>query len=293
METAIGTLRAFNRSFTQRIGALDDSFLGSGRPLGPARLLYEIGPDGTPVAELRARLGLDSGYLSRLLRQLEADGSVTVVPDPADRRRRLARLTELGLRAWGQLDQRSDEVAGRLIEPLSVRQRRQLVEALTVADRLLRLATIDIAVVDPRTDPARRALAAYFDELDERFSTGFDAGEALEADLGEFIAPRGSFLLARSDGTVAACGAVQRIDADTGEIKRMWVDPAWRGLGLGWRMLAALERRSGDLGYRTVVLDTNASLAEAIALYESAGYEPTDRYNDNPYAQLWFAKSLA
>src|SRR6187431_3161427 len=90
------TLRRFSRTYTQRIGALDESFLDTGRPLGVSRLLFEIGPDGTAVRELRERLSLDSGYLTRLLRRLEDDGLVRVEADPADRRRRAAALTPAG-----------------------------------------------------------------------------------------------------------------------------------------------------------------------------------------------------
>ena len=125
MQDHVSTLRTFNRSFTQRIGVLDDSFLGSGRALGPSRLLYEIGRDGIGVFELRARLGLDSGYVSRLLRQLESERLVTVSPDPDDGRRRTARLTSSGLEEWESLDRRSDELAERLVAPLTPRRARR------------------------------------------------------------------------------------------------------------------------------------------------------------------------
>ena len=105
-------------------------------------------------------------------------------------------------------------------------------------------------------------------------------------------APGGAFVLARVGDEVAACGGLQRHDDDTGEIKRMWVAPGWRGTGLGRRMLAELERHAAELGYRRVVLDTNGTLDEALALYGSSGYEPIGRYNDNPYAQHWFSKQL-
>jgi ribosomal protein S18 acetylase RimI-like enzyme len=72
----------------------------------------------------------------------------------------------------------------------------------------------------------------------------------------------------------------------------MWIDPDWRGAGLGRRLLSALERSAAASGYTEVVLDTNATLTEAISMYEAAGYRPTERYNDNPYAQRWFVKPL-
>lgn len=289
----VSTLRSFNRSFTQRIGVLGDSFLQSGRPLAEARLLFEIGTDGASILELRHRLGLDSGYLSRLLRELERDRLVTAVPDPDDARRRLVRLTAAGRSAWTELDRRSDELATGLLEPLSDDQRRRLDEALRSADRLLRVATLTFDVVDPRSDDALEAMAAYFAELAVRFSDGFDPGNTLTADAPAMRAPTGSFLVARSDGSVAACGGVQRHDDTTGEIKRMWVHPDWRGAGVGRRMLTHLETRVAALGYTNVVLDTNDSLTEAITMYQRAGYRPIERYNDNPYAKCWFAKSLA
>ena len=277
------TLRRFNRTYTQRIGALDESFLGTGRPLGVSRLLFEIGPDGAGVRELRERLALDSGYLTRLLRRLEDEGLVAVSPDPDDRRRRTAALTAAGRRAWGQLDDRSEELARRLVEPLTDRQRERLVDALATADLLVRAATVRLREVEP-TDPAAvDAAGRYFAELDRRFPDGFDAGEPDHA---------GTFLLATSDGRPVAYGGVRALSAGTGEIKRMWVHEDWRGAGLGSRMLRELEALAVRLGHRRVVLDTNGTLTEAIAMYGRSGYRPIERYNDNPYAEAFFEKDL-
>jgi N-acetylglutamate synthase-like GNAT family acetyltransferase len=104
--------------------------------------------------------------------------------------------------------------------------------------------------------------------------------------------PDGAFLVARVEGAVIGCGGLQRHARTVGEVKRMWVDPAWRGCGLGVRLLAALEDAARQLGYREVYLDTNGTLTEAIAMYGRAGYRSIERYNDNPYAQAWFAKRL-
>ena len=103
----IDQVRRFNRAVTQRVGALDDAFLARGHPLGQARVLWEIGPAGRDVRDLRARLDLDSGYLSRLLRALERDGLVTVGPNEADGRIRTARLTAAGQAERAELDRRS------------------------------------------------------------------------------------------------------------------------------------------------------------------------------------------
>jgi DNA-binding MarR family transcriptional regulator/GNAT superfamily N-acetyltransferase len=286
------TLRRFNRSWTQRIGALEESFLGTDLPLGSARLLFEVGTDTTTVHALRRRLGLDSGYLSRLLRHLEARDLVEVTTDPADRRRRVVRLTAAGRRAWRRLDDRSEVLARGLVEPLTERQRTRLTEALATADLLVRAATVAFEPVDPGSVPARTAVDRYFAELGRRFPEGFDPGDAPHQDAAAMAAPHGTFLLAIGDGEPVACGGVQPLGDGVGEIKRMWVDAGWRGAGLGSRMLRALEDAAAGLGHHTVRLDTNSTLVEAIALYERAGYRPIERYNDNLYARHWFEKRL-
>ncbi|KQW49353.1 PadR family transcriptional regulator [Nocardioides sp. Root1257] len=279
----IDTLRRFNRTYTQRIGALDESFLGTGRPLGVSRLLFEIGPAGAGVRELRDRLGLDSGYLTRLLRRLGEEGLVEVTADPTDGRRRVTTLTDAGLDSWRELDDRSEALARELVAPLTERQRGRLVDALATADLLVRAATIRLREVAP-TDPAAiDAAGRYFAELDRRFPRGFDPGEPDHA---------GTFLLATSDGRPVAYGGVREIGPGTGEIKRMWVHEDWRGAGLGSRMLRELEALAVRLGHDRVVLDTNGTLTEAIEMYGRAGYHPIERYNDNPYAEAWFEKPL-
>ncbi len=292
MATPTEVVRRFNRSYTQRIGALDERFLGLARPLGPSRLLWEIGAAGSSVAELRDRLGLDSGYVSRLLRRLEGEGLVVTEPDPDDGRRRVVRLTEGGRREWDELDRRSNDRATELLARLDVPRQEELAEALATADRLLRAATVAFEVVDPRSDEALVSMTAYFAELDVRFTDGFDPGDTLVAGAADMRPPGGAFVVARSDGEAIACGGVLDLGDGVSEIKRMWVSSAWRGLGLGRRMLDELEAQARALGYTAVQLDTNGVLTEAITMYESAGYEPTGRYNDNPYAQRWFVKRL-
>jgi DNA-binding MarR family transcriptional regulator/N-acetylglutamate synthase-like GNAT family acetyltransferase len=287
-------VRRFNRTYTPRIGALDDSFLGTGLTLASARLLFEIGRDGAVVRDLRRLLGLDSGYLSRLLRDLEQRRLITVREDPTDRRRRICQLTSTGQRRYDALDRRSEDVANDLLGALTATQRRRFVEALATAELMLRAASVSFVEVDPVGEPATAALSRYFDELDERFVGGFDRSDAFGPGVAAMTAPTGAFIVATApDGTVVGCGGLQHLDEQTAELRRMWICGDWRGAGLGRRLLAELEERSAAIGYRAVVLDTNATLSEAITMYQAAGYTAIDRYNQNPHAHHWFHKTIA
>jgi DNA-binding MarR family transcriptional regulator/GNAT superfamily N-acetyltransferase len=283
-------IRRFNRAYTQRIGALEESFLGVGLPLGTARLLFEIGAGPATTQALRGRLGLDSGYLSRLLRQLEDEGLVAITPDPADRRRRLVDVTPAGRRRWHELEERSEARARQLVAPLSARQRERLAVALTEADMLVRAATVTFEQVDPDAPVARDAVGRYFAEIGRRF--GFDSAGEPERDAVDLRPPRGGFFVALSDDEPVACGGVRTLDDGVGEVKRMWVHDAWRGAGLGSRLLRQLEDAARQLGHRVARLDTNETLVEAIAMYDRAGYLRTARYNDNPFATHFFEKTL-
>ncbi|GAA3647432.1 helix-turn-helix domain-containing GNAT family N-acetyltransferase [Nocardioides ginsengisoli] len=281
-------LRRFNRTYTQRIGVLDESFLGSGRPLAVSRLLFEVGSDeGVSVRALRDRLELDSGHLSRLLRRLEGEGLVATAPDPADRRRRVVELTPAGRTAYDDLDRRSEDRAATLVAPLTTRQRERLAEALATADLLVRAATVRLYEVAADHPDAREATRRYVAELDARFPGGFDPGGPDAPD------PGSTYVVAMSDGEPVAYGGIRPVlDDETAEIKRMWVHGDWRGAGLGARMLRHLEGLAAAHGHRRVVLDTNGTLREAIAMYERAGYTRIERYNDNPYAEAFFEKRL-
>ncbi len=288
----IQRVRRFNRTVTERIGALHDHYLARDRPLGASRVLWEIGPDGCDVRRLRARLGLDAGYLSRLLRSLEAAGLVTVGPSAHDGRVRAARLTARGRRERLLLDERSDELAASLLAPLSPGQRDELVAAMGKVDRLLTAALVTVDVVDPASPDAAASLAAYFRELDERFDVGFDPARSLTADVDEMRAPRGLFVVARLHGEAIGCGGVKLYADRPAYIKRMWVSPTTRGLSVGRRLLTELEALAAAHGAHAVQLETNRALVEAIAMYRSAGYVEVAPFNDEPYADHWFEKAL-
>src|SRR3954467_3018739 len=178
----IDRVRRFNRTVTQRVGALNDRYLSRDRPLGEARVLWEIGPDGCEVRALRSGLDLDSGHASRLLRALEADGMVTVTRSAADGRVRTARLTAAGEAERGSLDERSHALARSFLEPLAPGQRERLVGAMHDVERLLTAALVEIAPADPAHPDARFCLRSYFAELDRRGEHGFDPTKAISAE---------------------------------------------------------------------------------------------------------------
>ena len=288
----ISRVRRFNRMVTQRAGALDDHFLGRDRPLGESRLLYEIGRDGADLRDLRRRLGLDSGYVTRLVQALEEKGLVRLGGGASDQRVRKARLTAAGRRELAEMNRRSDQVAAALLNSLASAQRARLVEAMAEVHRLLQLAGLQIETVDPASPAARWCVGQYFSELERRFESGFDPGASLPADDGDLVPPRGAFLVASVDGEPVASGAVKSIAPGVGSLKRMWVADAVRGLGIGRRMLEALEARAREFGFTTLRLETNKALQEAIRLYRSAGFREVSAFNSDPYANHWFEKSL-
>jgi DNA-binding MarR family transcriptional regulator/GNAT superfamily N-acetyltransferase len=288
----IAQVRRFNRLVTQRVGALEESYLRRGRPLGEARLIFETRAEGTELRALRVRLGLDSGYLSRLLRSLEAQGLVTVESERADRRRRRVRLTSEGRTELAAYDRLSDELAASMLAPLGADERERLLAAMAEIERLIRAAAIEIRVVSPNSAAVQRCLAAYFRELASRFEGGFNPGEGDPAPEEEMTPPNGFFVLARIDGRAVGCGGLRRIDKRVGEIKRMWTAPEARGQGVARRVLHELEALARAAGIETLRLDTNRVLVEAQAMYRREGYREIARYNDNPYAHHWFEKKL-
>jgi DNA-binding MarR family transcriptional regulator/N-acetylglutamate synthase-like GNAT family acetyltransferase len=289
---AVGQVRSFNRLITERVGALNDHYLARERPLGEARLLWEIGVDGCDIRRLRSRLDLDSGYLSRLLRSLEAARLVRVEPSESDRRVRTVRLTQAGLAERELLDRASDELARSFLEPLSEPRRERLVAAMAEVERLLTAALVEVDVVDPADRVAQFCLHEYFAELGRRFDTGFDPALSIPATLDELRPPVGVFLIATLRGDPVGCGALKFHGSEPTELKRMWVAEPARGLGIGRRLLTELESRAAAAGSRVIRLETNRSLEEAINLYRSTGYRAVEAFNDDPYAHHWFEKRL-
>jgi GNAT superfamily N-acetyltransferase len=284
------SVRRFNRLITQRVGALEVDYLRRGRPLAEARLIFEIGPDGADVRALRSKLGLDSGYLSRLLQSLKKQGLIALTTGDEDQRRRRVSLTREGAAERVAYDGLSDSRAASMLGPLDPSDQIRLLAAMGEVERLIRAASVEVSAEAPNSSDARLCLNAYFRELAARFEAGFDGTDDYAVD--DMIPPTGLFVIARLDGDAVGCGGFKRVDKGAGEIKRVWTAPGARGMGVARRILRTLEAAARERGLKTLRLDTNRALTEAHALYRGEGYKEVPRFNDNPYAHHWFKKQL-
>jgi len=291
--SATTQVRAFNRVVTRRIGALQAEYLSRGRPLGASRALWEIAAGHDDMRSLRARMDLDAGYLTRLVQSLEREGLVAVEPHPGDRRVRSVRLTVAGEQELRELDRASDELAESMLAHLSPSQRERLVGAMAQVERLLTAGLVEVAPEDPRHEDARACLNAYFAEIHARFENGYDPGAGIYLRPEDMEPPLGLILLARLDGEAIGCGVLWFHGPEIADAKRMWVAPHARGLGVGRRLLAELERHAHEAGVTTLRLETNRALTEAISLYRASGFTEVESFNDEPHAHHWFAKTLA
>jgi DNA-binding MarR family transcriptional regulator/ribosomal protein S18 acetylase RimI-like enzyme len=287
----IAQIRSFNRTVTRQIGALDGHFLGRHRSLGASRLLFEIGTEGSEIRELRSRLDLDSGYTSRLLRALEAEGLIHTDQAPGDARVRYVVLTTAGRKELAVLNRLSDAAAASLLEPLTEKQRAALTSAMGKVETLLLANAVRLDVENPTSRAAQYCLARYVEELAERFEAGFDPALSISAAAEELTPPDGFFVLATLNGEAVGCGAL-KCHATYGEIKRMWVKASSRGLGIGKRILHRLEDLAQERRLPLLRLETNKALTEAQSLYRSSGYREVSAFNDEPYAHHWFEKPL-
>jgi len=218
---------------------------------------------------------------------------VTTDPDDGDGRVRKVRLTRKGLAERAVLDSSSNELAASILAPLTERQRDRLVTAMADVERLILVSQVRVEIIDPRDIAARYCLRSYFEELGNRFDTGFDPAQSISASDEEMTLPKGLLLVANLLGAAVGCGALKlHPDTQIAEIKRMWVAPDVRGLGLGRRLLERLSAEAASRGMVILRLETNRSLSEAKRLYERAGFVEVEPFNKERYAHHWFQKDL-
>jgi len=244
------------------------------------------------VRLLRERLKLDSGYLSRLLRSLEAQGLVQTDAHGSDGRVRRVVLTPKGRAERATYDALSDELAMSFLRTLDPAQHDCLVSAMAEVERLLRAGAVELRSEAPDSAAAQWCLQQYFAELAARFEVGFDPARSNSASPEEMTLPAGFFVMAWLDGAPVGCGALKLSEGRIGEIKRMWTAPSARGLGVARRVLRWLEAKAREVGLTRLRLETNRALSEAQALYRGEGYQEVAPFNAEPYAHHWFEKRL-
>lgn len=284
-------LRRFNRAVTREVGALDTSFLGRGRPLGAARVLQLVTPEGTDIARIREVLELDSGLMSRLLRGLEGEGLVETRSDDADRRRRIAVLTPAGAAELAAYDAMGRDRAQSLLTRAGP-QAAQVVAAMDLIATLLNRDHVELRPADPDDPAAQACLRAYFDLLANRVpGVTPDLFPLPDPHADSYRPPHGAFLIAWSDDLPVGCVSLRPLGPGEGEVKRLWVAPDARGQGLARRLMRAIEDQARAMGLTYLKLDTNDALTEAIALYHATGWTEIAPYTSFPSTR-WFGKPL-
>ena len=273
-------VRDFNRFYTTRIGALGDSYIDSGFSLTEVRVLYELAHrDDATASHIVEALGLDPGYLSRMLASFKKRGLVVARPDVNDRRHARLRLTAAGRRAFAPLDQRAREAVVGLLEPLGVGERARIVEAMSTIRRTLDRDVAAESFTLREHEPGdmgwivHRHGVLYAEEYgyDERF-------EALVAGIvARFIQKldrkRERCWIAERDGQIVGTIFVVAKSKTTAQLRLLLVEPSARGLGLGSRLVDEVVRFSRDAGYKRIDLWTQSELTAARHLYEAAGFK--------------------
>lgn len=279
---SIARVREFNRFYTRLVGALDGQLVGTRFSLVEARLLYEIaqaGPDGAGVGELRRRLRLDGGYLSRLLARLDGDGLLHRRPDPADARRQVVSLTDSGRHTFSDLNRRQEDTVGGLLAPLPADRRADLTSAMDVITDVLEPGAATRAVVLRGLEPGdlgwvvSRHGSLYAHEYG--WDTSFEAMTAeIVAEFGRHHDPaRETGWIAEVDGRpVGSVFCVDSGDGVTAKLRLLLVEPSARGLGVGGRLVEECLRFARRAGYRRITLWTNGALDAARRIYQRAGF---------------------
>lgn len=275
MDEAVAAVRAFTRFHTRFVGALDAHYLDSDLSLAEARLLYEIANRSAPLAaELQAELGLDAGYVSRILRRFQAEGWI-LRGRGVDARRRPISLTAEGRRLFATLDARTRAQVGERIESLGDSDRATLVEALGAARALLGGGTAPWHIRTFRAGDLA-TIAARQSILYEPYGWGRPMeilqGEITTAFLRDFKPGCEQCWVAERAGTMA--GAILIVDAggNVGQLRLLHVEPWARGLGIGGALVAECVAFARDAGYDVIRLWTHTVLVSARRIYEAAGF---------------------
>ncbi len=301
---AVKAIRQFNRFYTRRIGALDP-YLGSPMSLTDVRVLYELAHRETAVAsEIGRDLGLDAGYMSRILRRFESEGWLTREPHPRDARQSVLHLTEAGHAAFAPLQQKSREEAAALLESLAPSQRQQLVQAMGTMQSLL---DPDAAPPKPQAailrDPAPGDIGWVVQQHGEIYAREYGWNSKFEALVAGIAS---EFLLkfqpewercwiAEVNGERVGAIFVVRKSATVAQLRMLILTPGARGLGLGGKLVDECIAFARLKGYKKMVLWTNSCLAAARGIYAKRGFqltqsEPHEGYGSPLVGETWELK---
>jgi DNA-binding MarR family transcriptional regulator/GNAT superfamily N-acetyltransferase len=276
----VASVRAFNRFYTRVIGTLAEGLLDSPYTLTEVRVLFELAQrDQMSVTELRRELGLDAGYLSRILGRFSADGLVDRSRADHDGRQQLLRLTDQGRQVFADLDRRSADQIDGLISGLSDSEQRRLVSSMDTIRTLLGGQRRPTQVL------LRPARTGDFGWIVQRHGTlysqeyGWD--ETFEALVARIVADfverhdpkREAAWIAEVDGEPAGCVLCVEEDAETAKLRVLLVEPWARGMGVGSRLVTECLDFARRAGYRRMVLTTNDVLHAARRIYERAGFK--------------------
>jgi len=282
LDRRVDAVRRFNRFYTGRVGVLRSRLLGSRYSPAEARLVYELAQRDTPTAaELARELGLDRGYLSRLLARLVEIGLVERETSPEDARQTLLRLTKPGYMAYAELNRRASEETRAVLKRLPEADQDRLVQALGTVERLLgaREAPAPWLIRPPRagevTLTASRQAALYAQEYgwDARFEV---LVARIAADFLEKHDPaRERCWIAERHGEVVGSAYVVAQSKTVAKLRMVYVEPAARGLGIGRRLVEEALAFSREAGYRRMVLWTHDVLTAARGLYRDLGFAKT------------------
>jgi DNA-binding MarR family transcriptional regulator/ribosomal protein S18 acetylase RimI-like enzyme len=292
--------RAFNRFYTRKLGVLDQQLLQSPYSLSEARVMYELAHRGELAAkEIGAELGLDPGYLSRIMQKFDEDGLITRTPLASDRRQYQLSLTTKGRQAFAKLDRSSHDEVAAMLAALSQRERRRLTEAMATIEGLLgpaRACAPPAIVRDPRPGDMGWVVQSHGALYASEY--GFDSTfEGLVADiaakfLASFDASRERCWIADIGGNPVGSVFLVRDSDDVAKLRLLLVEPAGRGLGLGQRLVAECIAFARACGYRRITLWTQSILIAARKIYQDAGFvlvksEPHRSFGQNLIGETW------
>jgi DNA-binding MarR family transcriptional regulator/GNAT superfamily N-acetyltransferase len=273
-------VRAFNRFYTRKLGVLDQQLLKSPFSLSEARVLYELANRENPAAkEIGIELGLDPGYLSRIIQKLDDDGLVTRKPLASDRRQYRLGLTAKGRQAFAKVDRSSHDDVAAMLAALPRGDGKRLVEAMAVIERLLGTSRHSSSAILREPRPGDMGWVVQSHGALYASEYGFDASfEALVAEiaakfLASFDASRERCWIAEIDGVQVGSVFLVRHTDDVAKLRLLLVDPAGRGQGLGRRLVAECIAFAKACGYRKITLWTQSILLAARKIYQDAGFE--------------------